>query len=303
MYTVFGAGSVGSLLGGFLHLAGIPVRLIAREEHARAIAKRGLVIEGDGERFVAHPPVGGAAEGTVLLTVRAPAVAALAPALRGQVVATFQNGVESEGIAAGYASQVIGAVWRMTSTLMEPGLIRYTRRGRVIVGPWPGGTSPEADRLAADLRAAGFEVALSRDIMADKWLKLAANVVSVCNALVRREDHGTKAFHLLKRRLLEETRDVFRAAGVAARSCDGGDPSLEEMIARAGSAPPRERPVHNSTWRQLSLGRKVDEPFPAAVAALARRAGREAPLSALVARRLEEARAPETWSAQELGEA
>ena len=52
---------------------------------------------------------------------------------------------------------------------------------------------------------------------------------------------------------------MFAAAGIDARSCDGRDASLAEEIARQRAGGGRKRPVYNSTWLQLSRGRRPKE--------------------------------------------
>ena len=39
-YVVYGAGAVGGVIGGHLHLAGLPVTLVARGAHLEAIRRR-----------------------------------------------------------------------------------------------------------------------------------------------------------------------------------------------------------------------------------------------------------------------
>jgi 2-dehydropantoate 2-reductase len=299
VYTVVGAGSVGSLLGGFLHAAGIPVRLVGRSDHMEAIARDGLRLEGDAEELeIRGIDTGGPDEGTILLCLHAPQAIALAPRFAGRSVVAFQNGVGTEPALARHA-RVIGAVWRMTSTLVRPGLVRFTRRGRVIVGRHPSGVDGEVDALARDLSRAGFEAVVSGTILADKWLKLLTNLVSPLHAIVRKEDHARPAFGELKARILREARDVLRARGIEARSCDGKDPSVDALVEAQARPAPRARPVCNSTWRQLSLGRRPPERFHETIAALALEAGMRAPLHEAFERLLDRAPAPECFTLEE----
>ena len=86
-YTVFGAGSVGTVLAGLLANGGVPV----------AIAGRGAVerlrLEGDDEAVEARVPVVAEPVGMILLCVHGPDVADLCPRWPGRTVVTFQNGV------------------------------------------------------------------------------------------------------------------------------------------------------------------------------------------------------------------
>ena len=54
-YLIYGAGAIGSVLGGFLHKIGCSVTLAGRGEHFRAISQRGLRVSGIwGEHYM--PP-------------------------------------------------------------------------------------------------------------------------------------------------------------------------------------------------------------------------------------------------------
>jgi len=288
MYTVFGAGSVGTVLAGLLKDRGVPV----------AIAGRGAVeclrLEGDAETVEARVPVVAEPEGTVLLCVHAPDVAGLCAGWPGRTVVTFQNGVRSEAVAA-RTCRVIGGVWRMTCTLTEPGRALFTRRGRVIVGRHPEGEDPEVLKLAEDLRRAGFDVGVSARIAGDKWLKLFLNLTSAPHALVRHEDHARAEFGQLKAAILEEARDVFAKAGIAAVSCDGRDAGLDEEIERHRRGSGRARPVYNSTWRLLSRGRPLAERYHDTVVALG-----HAPRNAAMLALLDRARKPECYTVDEV---
>jgi ketopantoate reductase len=204
---------VGTVLAGLLADAGVDVRLAGRG------AVGDLRLEGDEETVCARVPVVEEPEGTILLCVHAPDVAGPCARWPGRSVVTWQNGVASEETAARWC-RVIGGVWRMTCTLLEPGHALFTRRGRVIVGRHPEGRDGEVERLASDLRRAGLDVGVSLRIAADKWLKLCLNLTSAPHALIRKADHGRPEFGALKAALLEEARDVLRRPGPPAR---GGD--------------------------------------------------------------------------------
>jgi ketopantoate reductase len=288
MYTVFGAGSVGTVLAGLLADAGVEV----------AIAGRGAVerlrLEGDSETVEARVPVVAEPLGTILLSVHGPDVPDLCRRWPGRTVVTFQNGVRSEAEAARWC-RVIGGVWRMTCTLQEPGRALFTRRGRVIVGRHPEGVDAEVLAVAADLRRAGFDVGASPRIERDKWLKLFLNLASTAHAIVRREDHGRPEFGQLKALILEEARDVFAKAGIVAVSCDGRDAGLDDEIERhRGGGSSRARPVHNSTWRLLSRGMRPKERYHDTVTALG-----PAPRNGAMLALLDRATRPECYTVDE----
>jgi len=292
-YTVFGAGSVGTVLAALLADAGLGVALAGRG------AVGNLHIEGDDEELRVTVPVVAEPQGTILLCVREPDVGSLCARWAGREVVTFQNGVTSEARAAEHC-RVIGAVWRMTCTLQDPGHALFTRRGRVVVGRHPAGIDDRVEALAAALRAARLDVGVSRDIQADKWLKLFVNLTSGANAVIRKAHHATPPFAAVKRALLEEALEVFDRAGIVARSCDGRDPDTEAELERQVRTPPRKRPVHNATWRQLSRGRRPCGRYHETIVELGRRHGFDARRNGAMQRLVDEATGPECYGAAEV---
>lgn len=61
-HVVYGAGAVGGVVGARLHRAGVPVTLVARGEHLRAIRERGLLLDtADGVEAAVAPATDSAA--------------------------------------------------------------------------------------------------------------------------------------------------------------------------------------------------------------------------------------------------
>jgi len=86
-----------------------------------------------------------------------------------------------------------------------------------------------------------------------------ARIISRLAALVRPADHGTRSFTEGKAQPLEEARDVLRAAGIEARSCDPRDRTLDAEIeaqraALARGTAARRLPIYNSLWQALRRG-------------------------------------------------
>ena len=115
--------------------------------------------------------------------------------------------------------------------MVQPGHASFRALGRLVLGAYPKGSDDTVARFAAALREAGFDAAESKAIVDDKWLKLTVNAQSVFHALIDPRDQDENEFFDLKVAILEETRRVYKAAKIKARSADGKDPSIEEMIA------------------------------------------------------------------------
>ncbi len=273
MLTIYGAGAVGLVIGARLARAGEPVLFVTRRpEAAREIAERGVQIEdpATGERWCvrAHAVAGPAAaapqlgSGPVLFCMRAPdtesAAAALADVAPEADVASVQNDLDNEAILARRFTRVFGVVVRQTCTRVGANRARASGPGRLVLGAHPRGCE-DCEPLVERFRRAGFDVGVSSDLRADRWLKLCINLMSAPNALIRREDHARSAFVELKARLLEEARDALGAAGITARSCDGRDRDLDGEIAyqreslRRGTSA-RRLPLYNQVWSALRDG-------------------------------------------------
>ena len=125
-YTVFGAGSVGTVLAGVLADSGLRVALMGRG------AQGDLLLEGDEEIVRARVRVVQEPEGIVLLCVHDSQVAEVCARWPRRTVVTLCNGVTAEAEAA-RTCDVIGGVWRMTCTLLTPGHAIFTRRGRIVI--------------------------------------------------------------------------------------------------------------------------------------------------------------------------
>jgi 2-dehydropantoate 2-reductase len=323
--SIVGAGAVGLSAGTRLAAAGRDVRFFVRsQDAAEAIEREGLVLEdpasGEVVRARATASIGVAAAAglarpdVVLLCVRAPDTAALAPVLArtfpGVPIACVQNDVDNEATLARHAAIVLGVVWRQTCTRIAPNGVRALGRGRAVVGRHPEGAGAEAEALAADLADAGLDVGISSRIGEDKWLKLCVNLMSAPNALVRPDEHATRAFVETKVRLLQEARAALAAAGVVARSCDGRDRSLDEEIAfqresLAQGTSARRLPVYNQVWAALRDRRALEgDAYHRRITALGARHGVATPQNAHVLRCLErahrEGRGPESLGAEEL---
>jgi 2-dehydropantoate 2-reductase len=228
---VVGAGSLGSVYGGMLALAGHDVQLLAREAHARAIAGAGgLRILTNGEPLFApvraewRPERVEPAEIVILLT-KTPdsreALESLAHAREAvRVAVSFQNGVEKDEELARWCGpeRVAGAMCVVGGTLEEPGVVSYTLPGISFFGELPGGTSPRVDRLGELFRAAGLGVEVTDRILSAEWSKLVHSVpVMSIAALTRLPYHrllidpDLAAVYV---RLVREAGAVAAAAGI-----------------------------------------------------------------------------------------
>src|SRR5882672_10557220 len=196
-FIIHGAGSIGSLMGARLAESGAEVILIARDAHADAINRGGLLIqsrEGDrvvkGLRAVTHPrDVASNSGDVIILTVKSSRTAASIQALREAFpeetpVVCMQNGVRNEEIAAGRFLRVYGGMLGISATFMEPGRIAHTRGELLSISNYPLGCDDTAFQIAAWFEKAGFKATTHESIMAVKWSKLILNLNNATFAII-----------------------------------------------------------------------------------------------------------------------
>jgi 2-dehydropantoate 2-reductase len=265
--AVIGAGAIGLVLAARSTRTGREVCLFTRDADAAAAIMRDGIHVDEPETgahwnarvraIVGAPPAGSV---PIFSCVRVPDVPALAAMLApGAFVVNVQNGVEGDAVFAEHGMRVAGAVIRQGCTRIAPNRVRSMLPGRIAIGVHAGCTEADLVPIARTLDEAGYEVAISPHIADDRWLKLCVNLMSTPNALIRPDEHTTRAFTEAKARLLEEARDVLRAAGITARSCDPRDRTLDEEIDAQRAAfergtAARRLPIYNSLWQALRRG-------------------------------------------------
>jgi 2-dehydropantoate 2-reductase len=188
--VVFGAGGLGSLLGGYLALAGAEVTLVARPAHARAIRENGLLIRGIRGEFhitqnltaVERPEEAKGVYDWFFLGVKAKdTLKALEEArpLRERVKAalSLQNSVEKDGILASYfgAEKVVGFATIEGARLAEPGVVENTLTVPTTnyIGELDGRPSSRVEALAQRFNQVGLGTRVVENIQKVEWEKLA----------------------------------------------------------------------------------------------------------------------------------
>lgn len=219
----YGAGAVGSLIGGHLSRSGdAQVTLLGRRAHVAAVRTWGLHLETpEGvvrcKRLDSITTLDDMREqpDVVILTVKAyqtaDAVTQLASLLqRGVQIVTLQNGVGNEELIAGNArpDRVTAGAVTLSVSLLRPGVVRqHTADGGVALAPVGGATSmPE---FAEVLRHAGFRVETFPDYRAMKWSKLLLNMLGNATSAILDLAPPEIARHA---RLFGVERDAFREA-------------------------------------------------------------------------------------------
>lgn len=187
--SIFGAGSLGTLLGGLLadhH----DVTLVGRDPHITSVREEGLRISGEIDRTV-YPnarttlPAGG---DIALVTVKSFDTETAATALSERAfdaVLSLQNGMGNEELLATHCSGVLAGTCTYGAQLHEPGHVECTGIGEIVCGSPDGSYSQRANRVAEAL-SAGLAVTVSEEMPRRRWEKLAVNAgINAVTALAR----------------------------------------------------------------------------------------------------------------------
>ena len=251
--------------------AGAPVTLIGRPTHVDAIAASGLRLESalfEARVHVAASTDPAAARGARLVLVAVKGYAteeagrALAPHLSGDAtVLSLQNGVENAArLRAATGREAYPAVVWVAASMSAPGVVRHAGRGDLVIGD-PGWTLPAAEarrltlaEVAAVFEAAGVRCAVSDEIEAELWAKLAANCAFNPVSALARAPYGrigsTPGGRRLLRDVVAEVLAVAAASGVAigARDVLGAVLKLADSMSEATS----------SMAQDLATGRRTE---------------------------------------------
>lgn len=294
-YVVIGAGAVGGVVGGRLHEAGSDVVLVARGAHLDALRRHGLRLdEPDRSRVLTLPVVGAPGEvdwrpgDVAVLATKTQdsegALDALARAAPEVPVVCAQNGVTNERLAAGRFAHVQAVCVMLPAEHVDPGrVVAYSAPtpGILDVGRYPHGSDDLTDRIADDLRGAGFSSRAEPAIMRAKYGKLLSNLGNAAEAACGPDDPGLDA--LLSAARAEGERclagagiDVVSTAEEAVRRGD-----LITMRAVAGAAR-----RGGSSWQSLAraTGSIEAEFLNGEIVELGRRHGVPTPVNATLQR-------------------
>ena len=255
---VFGAGSLGSLVGGVLARAHT-VTLVGRDPHVARVRGSGLRVSGCVEARVRPDAVtdaAGLSADLAVVTVKAFDTAAAADALAtadvGHVL-SLQNGLTEETLSARLDVPVLAGTATYGARLTDPGHVECTGEGEIALGRVDGGDSPVADRIAAAFRDAGLTAVAAADMPRRRWEKLAVNAgINPVTALSRVENGALSGGPAADaaRRAAVEAACVARAEGASLSDADAT--AALERVAAATAA------NRSSMLQDVTAGRRTE---------------------------------------------
>ena len=289
---VVGAGAIGGWIAARLALAGNEVSLVARGETLSAIDFEGLLITDKGETrcvavATASDPTALGVQDLLVVAVKAPALPAIAPALRplvgpGTAIVPMLNGVpwwftddplwsvdpDLTIADALPVEQVAGCVVHASCFRSAPNHVTVKHAEKLILGEPGGGSSERIDRLCALFANAGIRCDASDNVRRAIWYKLWGNAtINPLSALTR-----STADKLLDdaeiRGFMAEAMDELAAVG-AAIGCPIGETAEDRMAVTA-----RLGAFRSSMLQDVEAGRPIEvEALLGAPRDIARRSG------------------------------
>jgi 2-dehydropantoate 2-reductase len=267
-YIIYGAGAVGSVIGGRLYRVGCEVILIGRGAHLKSIQDQGLVMRTSVENLnlpipaVGHPSeISFSKEDVVFFTMKSQdseeAHRTLFALTGGDLpVVCAQNGVNNERLALRRFRKVYGLIVGPPSSYIEPGIVideAAPDAGVMDLGLYPQGVDDLAKQIAHDLEASGYISQADPDIMRWKYTKLVLNLDNVASAIFQPGEPTEE----IVRKMREEALACLQAAAI--RSVP-----VEEMLESPRKyfksveveGSPRKG---SSTWQSLARSRPTVE--------------------------------------------
>ncbi|ADD05569.1 2-dehydropantoate 2-reductase [Natrialba magadii ATCC 43099] len=236
--VVFGAGSLGSLVGGTLtRVDEHTVTLVAREPHASTIRASGLQLSGEfGQTVTPDATTDGRnlEADLAIVTVKSfdtPAAAETLATGAFDTVLSLQNGMgNEETLAAAIDAPVLAGTATYGAVLQEPGVVECTGPGKIVLGSLEEGStgngsnsSTRATSIEAAFERAGLETVVADDMSRRLWTKLAINAgINPVTALTGTTNEAVTSGPAgeLAREAARETARVAQAAGVSLRERD-----------------------------------------------------------------------------------
>jgi 2-dehydropantoate 2-reductase len=263
---IYGAGAVGSVIGGRLRQGGADVVLVTRAPHAAAIRESGLslrmasgtdVVEIDAVTSIDQLTPG--ADDVVVITAKTQDTAAIhAEVLEWHAdvpVVCGTNGVEHERMALRRFGRVYGMVIQLPAQFERPGEVTVLcapTNAILDVGRYPVGLDDTSVELAALLDGSPrLSSQADDDVMTKKYGKLLVNLGNAADAACGTAGRGARVTAVA----MAEGKQVYEAAGIR---WEQSTERAERYKARAASMqfdiPPGETFLGGSTWQSLMKG-------------------------------------------------
>ncbi|HLZ26751.1 MAG TPA: 2-dehydropantoate 2-reductase N-terminal domain-containing protein [Chloroflexota bacterium] len=264
-FVVFGAGAIGSGLGGHLHRTGQDALLVGRAAHVERIRRDGLrLITADETHTVQVPAVSRAEDigfthdDVVLLCVKSQDtdralvdIRAAGGDPRSLPILCCQNSITNEPAAARYFQRIYGVLIVVPGIFLEPGVVHnnsLNNAGFIEIGQFPVGVDALCHEVARAFSAASYAAYANPKVMATKAGKMFSNLGNAMGAITDGQGDSTRFMFQVR----AETERCFQAAGVEYEPPDTFDQRSREQHRQS----PLPAGVRNlgSSWQSLQRG-------------------------------------------------
>jgi len=246
--VIYGAGSIGSAIGGWITPSYPNVYLIARGEQAKVMKEQGLTlyrVTDQKPEAVAVNLVDDLAEvpsaKVLILAVKNYDLEEAAKDISSKlddeaIIVALQNGVENQRILPKHFSKVIYGVVGFSAMIVKPGVVKYQSRGPVYLGTVDNELKYSIEEIYQTFNQ-GFEAEITHRLQDTVNCKIVLNLTNALFTLVGlnyREISSYSKLATIASKLLNEGIDIIQAAGY------------------------KEYPMKNyPSWRTLRLGLKL----------------------------------------------
>ncbi len=263
---VYGAGAVGSVIGGRLRQGGADVVLVSRPAHAAAICERGLTLRtARGSEVVEIQAVDSidqlspTDDDIVIITAKTQDTPQIHAELfdwnADVAVVCGTNGVEHERLAVRRFARVYGMVIQLPAQFEKAGEVTALcapTNAILDVGRYPSGVDDTATELAALIDSSPQLLSQADDdVMTKKYGKLLVNLGNIADAACGIAGRGAGVVAAA----IEEGRRVYQASGIR---WDQTPERLEHYKVRAATMqfdiPAGDTFIGGSTWQSLVKG-------------------------------------------------
>ena len=238
--AIYGAGSLGTILGAFISKAGVPIELINRNKaHVEALQTKGAQVVGTmnfNQPVVAYTPDQMSGEYDILfLMTKQQHNAEVVQMLKGflasdGVLVTFQNGLPEMQIADVLGEErVLGCTVAWGATMQSPGVCELTSEPDALsfsLGAVSEKKSKHFTKVKELLEKMGT-VDVEENFLGTRWSKLLINAafsgMSAVLGCTFGEAAGPKPSRRIVQALIKECIDVCQVGGIRIEPVQGKD--------------------------------------------------------------------------------
>ena len=238
--AIYGAGSLGTILGAFISKAGVPIELINRNKaHVEALQAKGAQVVGTmnfNQPVVAYTPDQMSGEYDILfLMTKQQHNAEVVQMLKGflasdGVLVTFQNGLPEMQIADVLGEErVLGCTVAWGATMQSPGVCELTSEPDALsfsLGAVSEKKSKHFAKVKELLEKMGT-VDVEENFLGTRWSKLLINAafsgMSAVLGCTFGEAAGPKPSRRIVQALIKECIDVCQVGGIRIEPVQGKD--------------------------------------------------------------------------------